>query len=245
MTRLVWGEGPRMYDLGLDQGVLYLDDTAVPWNGLVAVDEHQSGTVNADFYFEGNRLVVQQDTGDFGAKISAYTYPDIFAEYNGFGPKEDYKRFGFSYRTNHAGDYKLHIVYNVLVQDSDRQWGTISSGIDPSLFAWDIYASAIPMPGASPASHLVMEIPYQDQVFSDLEDILYGTETTEPRLPDPAEIIELYESATRLRITYNGDGTYTATGPDTMVQLLDDGRFQLNAPSLFFLDQDIFVVNSY
>lgn len=245
MTRLEWGVGPKPYDLGLDHGVLYLDDTAVPWNGLVAVDERNSGTVNADYYFEGNRLSVTQDTSDFEGAISAYTYPDIFSEYNGYGPKEEFKRFGLSYRTQHGSDYKLHLVYNVLVRDGARSWSTISDKIDPSLFSWDIYAAAIPIPGAAPASHLTMEIPYNDAVFADLQDILYGTDTTEPRLPDPGELVELYESATRLRIIYNGDGTYTATGPDDMVHLLDDGRFELTAPSLFFLDKDIFVVNSY
>lgn len=245
MARLKWGEGPKMFDLGLDQGVLYLDDTAVPWNGLVAVDERDTGTVNTDFYFEGNRLHVAQDTGDFEAQIQAYTYPDIFAEYNGFGPFEQYKRFGFSYRTQHGDGHKLHIVYNVLVRDGDRSWKTTSNKVDPSLFAWDIYASAVEIPGASPASRLTMEVPRNSTVFDAVEDILYGTETTDGRLPDPAELVELYEAATLLRIIYNGDGTYTAIGPDDMVRLLDDGRFELNAPSVFLIDQDIFVVNSY
>lgn len=245
MTRLEWGVGPKPYDLGIDHGVLYLGDSAVPWNGLVSVDERNSGTVNADYYFEGNRLSVTQDTGDFEAVISAYTYPDIFAEYNGYGPKDDYQRFGLSYRTQHGQDYKLHIVYNVLVRDDARQWKSIAATIDPSLFSWDIYAAAIPIPNAAPASHLTMELPYNDQVFADLEDILYGTDTTDARLPDPAELVELYESATRLRIIYNGDGTYTAIGPDDMVHLLPNGDFELTAPSVFLMEQDIFVVNSY
>jgi hypothetical protein len=64
-------------------------------------------------------------------------------------------------------------------------------------------------------------------------------------LPDPAELYELYEAATLLRIVYNGDGSYTATGPDSMVQLLDDGLFELSAPSVFLNEQDIFTVSSY
>lgn len=245
MARLKWGEGPRLYDLGLDQGVLYLDDVAVPWNGLVSVDEKDNGQVNTDFYFEGNRLHISQYTGDFGATISAYTYPDVFAEYNGYGAHNQYKRFGLSYRTQHGDGHTLHLVYNTLVDDQARSWKSISNTVDPSLFSWDIYASAVEIPGASPASHLAMEVPRNASVFDALEDILYGSDTTDPRLPDPAELVELYEAATLLRITYNGDGTYTATGPDDMVHLLDDGRFEINAPSVFLPDQDIFVVNSY
>lgn len=245
MVRLKWGEGPRMYDRGLDRGVLYLDDTAVPWNGLVSIEEKADGEVNVDHYFDGNRLHVTQVTGDYGARILAYTYPDIFSEYNGYGPHHEYKRFGLSYRTDNGDGYKLHLIYNVLVRDDVRSWSTTSNEVDPSLFNWDIYASAVEIPGASPASHLIMEIPQDATVFDELETVLYGNEVNEPRLPDPAELVELYESSTRLRIIYNGDGSYTATGPDDMVRLLTDGRFELNAPSVFLLEQDIFVVNSY
>lgn len=244
MTRMVWGDKPPMYDAGLDRGVLYFGTTAVPWNGLVSVSEQDTGEVSADYYFEGSRLAARQVTGDYRGLVSAYTYPDIFVEYDGFSEHDDFRRFALSYRTQHGPASRLHIVYNVVVNDGDRAWSTIDNKVDPSLFNWDIYASAVPIPGASPASHLSLEVTDSD-VFSDLEDILYGTDTTAPRLPDPAELVELYESATILRITYNGDGTYTATGPDDMVQLFSDGRFSITSPSLFLDGQDIFVVNSY
>lgn len=245
MARLKWGEGPRLYDQGLDHGVLYLDDGAVPWNGLVSVDQKDSGYVSADFYFDGKLLAIRQDTGEFEANLQAYTYPEVFGEYNGYSPKQTYRRFGMSYRTHHGDGFKLHLIYNVLVDDGSRSWKTLSDRVDPSLFSWDIYASAAAIPGGSPASHLIMEVPRDPDVFATLEDILYGSDLTDPRLPDPEELVELYEAATLLRIVYNGDGSYTATGPDDMVQLLGDGQFALNAPSVFLLSEDIFVVNSY
>lgn len=246
MARLEWGLGPRLFERGVDQGVLYLDGTGVPWNGLVSVEEKTTGAVNTDHYFEGNRIHISQESGDYEARISAFTYPDVFAEYNGFADVEEYRRFGFSYRTQLGPDaHRIHLVYNVLVRDDQRDWKTIAERPDPSLFGWDIYSASEPVPGAGPGSHLTMEAPRDPTVLNEIEDILYGTETTEPRMPDPAEIIELYEAATLLRITYNGDGTYTATGPDDMVQVLADGSFQINAPSAFLLNEDIFVVNSY
>lgn len=246
MTRLAWGEGPPMYDQGVDHGVLYLDGTAVPWNGLVSVEEVATGEVDVDHYFEGNRVHISHEIGDFQAKISAYTYPDVFSEYNGYSDVEEYRRFGFAYRTRHGLDgYKLHLVYNVLVNDDQRSWSTMSARTDPSLFAWDIHAAPEPVPGARPAARLMLESPRDPSVLKGLEDILYGTETTEPRLPDPAEVVELYEAATLLRIVYHGDGSYSASGPDHMVQELEDGRFALSAPTVFFLSHDIFAVNSY
>jgi hypothetical protein len=245
IMRLEWGKGPPQYDRGIDQGVLYLDDAAVPWNGLVSVNELESGSVNTENYFDGKRLHISQETGDFAGVIEAFTYPDVFAEYNGFGDREEHRRFGFSYRTQYGDRYKIHLVYNVLVSDDARSWSTMSASLDPSLFNWQIHAAAEPVPGASPAGRLTMEVPRDPSVLASLEDILYGTETTDPRLPSPAEIVELYESATLLRITYNGDGTYTATGPDSMVRLLGDGRFELDSPTLQPAGNGKFVISSY
>lgn len=245
MTRLIWGDGPRLFDYGLDRGVLYLDGAGVPWNGLVSVDETATGSVDVDYYFDGTRLWVSQETGDFEANIAAYTYPDVFSEYNGYSERNVYQRFGFSYRTQHGEGYKLHIVYNALINDSERKWSTVNKTLDPSLFQWGITTSAVPIPGASPAARLTIEVDPESTTFGTIEDILYGTDEMDPRLPDPEELYELYESATLLRILYHDDGSYTATGPDTMVRDLGNGSFELTAPSVYLDAQDIFTVSSY
>lgn len=245
MSRLKWGEGSRLFDRGVDQGVLYLDDTAYPWNGLAAVNEKPAGYVDTEHYFDGQRLHITQETGDFEATISAYTYPDAFAEYNGYSDREVYKRFGFSYRTEYGDGHRLHLAYNVLVRNDELSWKTLSERSDPSLFHWDIYGTPVPVPGASPSARLMMEEPRDPGILRAIEDILYGSDTTEPRLPDPPELLELYEAATLLRVTYHYDGTYTVTGPDSMVRLLADGVFEVEAPTAFFLSHDIFVISSH
>lgn len=245
MPRLIWGDKLPIYDQGVDQGVLYLDGTGVPWNGLVGVNEKATGAVDTDHYFDGNRIHITQEKEDFEATVSAYTYPDAFAEYNGYSEREIYKRFGFSYRTQYGDEgSKIHLVYNVLVRNDSRSWTTESNRPDPSLFNWDIHGAAVPVPGASPAARLIMEAPRDPSVLSALEDILYGTSTTEPRLPYPDELVELYEAATLLRITYNDDGSYTASGPDSILRALEDGSFEIDSPSAFLLEGGIFTVNS-
>jgi len=245
VTRLAWGTRFPQYDQGVDQGVLYLDGTGVPWNGLVSVNEQATGGVDTDHYFDGNRVHISQETDDFEAQVSAYTYPDAFAEYNGYSERNIYKRFQLSYRTQFGDSYKFHLVYDLLVRNDTRGWNTLSESADPSLFAWNVYGAAVEVPGARPAARLIMEAPRDPSALAALEDILYGTDVTEPRLPYPAELIELYEAATLLRITYNDDGTYSATGPDSMVHQLDDGTFEINAPSAFDLGDGIFIVSSH
>lgn len=245
MTRLTWGDLPPMYDRGVECGVLYLDGTGHAWNGLVSVEERDSGLVDTEHYFDGNRLMVSQITGDFKGTINAYTYPERFAEYNGYSDRQTYKRFGFSYRTEFGDSYKYHLVYNVLVDDGNRKWITESANADPSTFTWDIHGSTVPIPGASPSSHLVFEAPKDPDALAQLEAVLYGDETRESSMPEPGFIIDLYESLTLLKVVYHGDGTYTVSGPDSMVALLEDGKFQLNAPSVSLLGDGVFRVHSY
>lgn len=246
MTRLEWGERSPLYDLGVDRGVLYLSDSAVPWNGLVSVEDRAVGSIDTEHYFEGRRLEITQVTGDFEAQIAAITYPDAFEEVNGYSEGHQYRRFGMTYRTQMgADDYKLHLFYSLIVRDTQRSWSTISTQENPSLFAWDVYGDPRPVPGSSPSAHLILEVPRDPAVMEAIEDILYGSDTTEPRLPSPTELLALYESLTVLKITYNGNGTYTATGPDDMVEILPDGQFRLTSPSANPINDGAFVVNSY
>lgn len=247
MTRLTWGALPPMYDLGLNQGVLYLPDAVVPWNGLVSVEEKATGTLNTEHYYDGNRVHISQDVGEFEAQISAYTYPDVFDEYNGYSPIPKEQRFGLSYRTQHGDEgARLHIVYNALVRKDSWGWKTQTDQPNIELFTWDIYGEPMPVPGARPTSHLVLEASRDAGLLLMLEDMLYGTDDADPRLPTPTELADIYESAALLRVSYNADGSYTATGPDDMIEVLDNGRIRFSAPSVLMIDPDErFVIHSY
>lgn len=244
MTRLVWGEGSPMNDRGVSQGVLYSEGSVVPWNGLVSVDEKMVGSISVEHYFDGNRLYISQETGDFEATIAAYTYPDAFQS---LFDSEIKGRFGLCYRVESGDAHILHIAYNLLVVDDAKNRTTLSDRENPMQFRWDIYGEPVHIPGADPASHLILSAPRAEVVLEILEDILYGTETTQPRLPSPEEVIEIYESHTTMRVTYLGDGVYTVTGPDDMVSVNEDGSFVISSPSAHFADpgKDTFVVSSY
>src|SRR4029079_11749224 len=84
MTALAWDEiGERIYQTGIDRGVLYLNDgTAVPWNGLTSVEEDSTSEVKP-YYLEGVKFLENFVPGDFEGKIKALTYPEEFDEING------------------------------------------------------------------------------------------------------------------------------------------------------------------
>lgn len=246
MTRLNWDQAPRVYEEGVDHAVLYSGDEVVVWNGLVAVDEHGTGEQDLNHYLDGRRLVVSQQIGDFEASLQAYTYPDEFDAYNGYLDDRTYRRFGLSYRTQSSDGDKLHIIYNALVRPNNRSWSSLTNVSNPSIFIWDIQASSVNVPGARPTSHLIVDTATaKPELIQLIEEWLYGTDLDDPRLPDPEEIVDVFEAATTLRITQNEDGTWTATGPDDIVVIDPDGSFQITAPTAHFLDVDLFVVDSF
>lgn len=236
--RLNWDEAPRLYSEGLDRGVLYTKGVGVPWNGLISVDEQETGETYTDYYLDGVRVRIVQDLGDFTAKLEAYTYPDEFTDVSTVP-------FGLSYRTQHGDAYFLHIVYDALAIPSSRTLQTESSIQEASTFSWDISALAQPIPGASPSAHLIVSSADTPEVIEAIENILYGSDVADPRLPPANEVMNICETAAVLHITYNGDGTWTAEGPDSMIQVNLDGSFQINAPSAYLYSQEAFVVTSH
>lgn len=236
--RLNWSEAPRLYSEGLDRGVLYSKGTGVPWNGLISVQEQEVGEVYTDFYLDGVRVRVTQDLGDFTATMEAYTYPDEFED-------SDVVPFGLSYRTHHADRYLIHLVYNALATPSGRLIKTEGATAEPSTFSWDISSTSANILGSSPAAHLILDASDTPEVTEAIENLLYGTETEDASLPNPNVVLDICEQAAMLKITYNGDGTWTADGPDDMVQLHPDGSFTISSPSLFLQSDGRFVVSSH
>lgn len=239
MSRLNWAGAPPGYEVGVSNAVLYSEGAGIAWNGLMQVDEGASGTQNLDTYFDGRRLVIIQEIGDFEASVQAFTYPDELED-------PGIRRFGLSYRTRHSAGDRIHIVYNALFQPPDQKWSSVGATISPSIFAWSLQASAVNIPGARPSSRLIVDTADSSpELVEIVEGWLYGTDSTDPRIPDPEELVDLFEAATTLRITQNGDGTYTASGPDHIVVLNGDGSFTINAPTLQYLDVGKFVVDSF
>ena len=84
MAVLTWDEvGERIYQTGVDHGVLYLHDgTAVAWNGIVDVEESPSSELKS-FFLDGVKYLENLSPGDFLGKLKAFTYPDEFDSVNG------------------------------------------------------------------------------------------------------------------------------------------------------------------
>ena len=219
MAKLKWDQiGERLYETGVDHGVLYPVDVngqypkGVAWNGLTAVNESPSGAEANPQYADNIKYLNLMSAEEFGASIEAFTYPDEWMECDGskeIAPgvtigQQARKSFGLCYRTKIGNDidgvdhgYKLHLVYAAMAQPSEKAFGTINDSPEAINFSWELTTTPIDVPGFKPTAALVFDSTKCDATkLTALKAILYGTNAgesteTEARLPLPAEIITL------------------------------------------------------
>lgn len=261
MTKLQWAQiGQRPYETGLDHGVLYLPNgTSVPWNGLTALEEDLGGDGTSPYFLDGVKFLDAQSTGEFSATLHAYTYPDEFLDLEGveamgnglYVDDQNAKPFGLSYRTRIGNDvtsdlgYKLHICYNLLAVQDDVSHQSLSLDANVNEFSWKISGVPVDAPGYRPTAHVIIDSRYvYSKLLAELESMLYGSDTTEPRLPLLSELIPMVLDWSFIEITDNGDGTWTATGPDEFVYLTDPTTFTITEVDATYLDPDTYVIQT-
>lgn len=255
MSRISWGSfGARKMESGVDRGVFYPQSgPGVPWNGLVNVKEDSEGSNMAPYFVDGVRHNARKTKDSFAAVLQAYTCPIEFEAYDGSSGQQRRRAFGLSYRTkistaeNPDYGHKIHLVYNALAMPTAVNNSTLATGgLNATPFSWGISTTPIPIPGAQPAAHLIIDtsIAYPEAIQA-IEDVLYGTGGTDARLPNPPELMDLFEQFAILVIIDHGDGTWTAIGPDSQVSMLDATTFVISSPSLEYLNEDTYKVSSY
>jgi hypothetical protein len=243
--RVTWLEpGTKVYERGVDRGVIYMDDgRVVPWNGLTGVDE-DLGRVSDSVYFDGSKLSEVVSPEGFSASVSAISYPKQLEEVYGNKPLrrgfylggQTPKTFGFSYRTrvgnelNEVAGYKIHIIYNVLASPDNRSYETISDEPNVTEFGWNFKTTPEPISGYRPSAYLVLDSTrVTPSLLAEIENILYGTLTDPPRLPPLQELLTIINDFNNfINIVDNGDGTWEAnTLVDGVINDLGDGVFEI------------------
>ena len=226
MTALTWDQvGERLYETGVDRGVLYRQDVSgayangYAWNGLTAVTESPTGGEPTPTYADNIKYLNLLSREELEGTIEAYTYPDEFAECDGYASpqvgvkvgQQPRKTFGFSYRTRLGNDleydeygYKLHLVYGALASPSEKAHNTINETPEPTTFSWDFTTTPVEVTGLKPTASLEIDSTKVDSAaLAALEQILYGTVGVDPMLPMPDAVLALF------------DGSFTVSGMPT------------------------------
>lgn len=220
MVALAWDQvGERVYEAGVDHGVLYQIDSGgdygdgVAWNGLVTVTESPSGAESSAQYADNIKYLNLVSAEEFGGTIEAFTYPEEFAQNDGSASPQNgvtlgqqgRRTFGLVYRTRVGNDvdgtdhgYKLHLVYGAQASPSEKAYGTINDSPEAITFSWEFSTTPVPVGEIDgveykPTATITVDSTKVDATALDaLEDQLFGTSGTDPILPNPATVIALF-----------------------------------------------------
>lgn len=245
MTRLVWTPSTDV-DLGISHSVLYpKTESGIAWSGVTGVSEVREGFESKPYYIDGFKAKNHSTPGNFEFNITAYTYPDLLEKYLPSMDWDEYAEFDFIYRVRTFDEgYKIHLVYNCSIAKEAFLFASQNSSAEASVFSWLVKTRPVKLENFRPAAHLILD---SREVLPEnllaLENKLYGTELTDPLMPDIQELLELF-AATSLVVLDHGDGTWSVTGPDDMVTL-DGDAFTIRSPSLQYLDPSQYRVSSY
>ena len=218
MAKLVWDEsGKRVYETGVRNGVLYVQDEqgaytkGVAWNGLTAVTESPSGAEPTALYADDIKYLELFSAEEFGATIEAYTYPEEFEACDGSASlgkgvtigQQDRKAFGLCYRTIVGNDvkgnengYKLHLIYGAKAKPSEKAYATVNDSPEAITFSWEVSTTPVNVAGFKPTASITIDsTKIEANKLQQIEALLYGGDSTEPKLPLPDEIKQIIAAA--------------------------------------------------
>lgn len=234
MAKLVWDQiGQRLYETGVSKVVVYpVVNNEYPrgyaWNGATGVTESPSGAESNPQYADNIKYLNLISNEEFGATLTAFTYPDEFAECDGSAEpvpgvkigQQSRKPFGLSYQTILGNDtdgtdygYKLHLIYGALASPSEKAYNTVNDSPEANEFSWEVTTTPVSVAGHKPTASITIDSTKVDTSQLDaLEDILYGTDNTDARLPLPDEVFEIMGGSATVDVTLNRANANVAVG---------------------------------
>lgn len=177
---LKWDQiGDKVYETGTDRAVLFPYDSTnkqygagVAWNGITGFTDSPSGADETALYADNIKYVSIRAAEEYGGTITAYTYPDEFAECDGSYSEngvtvgqQKRKSFGFTVRTLVGNDtelndygYKIHLIWGASVSPSDKDYGTVNESPDAIEFSWEFTTTPTEIGTEfKPTSHITID----------------------------------------------------------------------------------------
>jgi hypothetical protein len=262
VATLTWDQsGDRVYQTGIDRGVLFLHDGRVaPWNGLISIEEDTDSELKM-YYFDGVKYLETLVPGDFSGKLKAFTYPEEFDSVSGLIDAvsgliyhdQSPKSFNLSYRTRIGNDlegneygYKIHILYNVFANPETRGFDTEQATIKPTEFTWKLSGTPVRPLDYRPTVHVSIDsLRTPPDVLQIVENMLYGSHLSNPSLPSVYDLAEIFGYLGALIIIDHGDGTWSAIDESNgYINMLAPDSFLIANADATFIDEETYTISS-
>jgi len=214
-------QGARLYETGVDRGMLYPINSekqytpGVAWNGLTSISESPSGAEATALYADNTKYLSLYSAEEFGATIGAYTYPKEFEACDGSADistgvsigQQSRKVFGLTYRTKIGSDtdgdskgYKIHCIYGCMASPSEKEFQTVNDSPEAIEFSWELTTTPVNVNGFKPTATVIIDSTKVDpDELAAFENVIYGKAASAsggsvvaPRLPLPNEIATMF-----------------------------------------------------
>jgi hypothetical protein len=220
MSKLEWDKiGERIYETGVKHGVLYNQvagayPKGVAWNGFTAFTESPSGAEPNNVYADDRKYLILMSIEELGGTLEALSYPPEFNECDGvrepipgmYVGQQTRKPFGLSYTTTVGNDtefndygYKIHVIYGAMASPSEKNYSTINDSPEAAPFSWDLTTTPVDvtkMPDVKSTASLVFDSTVLTKAqMTAIEEVLFGSEDDEARLPLPDELYTIIQTA--------------------------------------------------
>lgn len=200
---------PHDYNIPRSRPMVY--DKGVAWNGLTDVEVRFDNAEFEPMYMDGVRFLQVAQKTEFSATLKAYTYPDAFELYSLDGtfplipgslntPEYRHHPFGLSWRTRIGNDvegidhaFRVHLLYSAFATPTTKSWKTFGSTIDPNIFSWELRSiqSTFSFGDMMFSYYTIDSRKVAPSKMVNLENVLYGTESTDPALPSISAVMAL------------------------------------------------------
>jgi len=221
MANNIWSDPvDRIYEYGIDRGVLYIGDVGYAWNGLTKVDESPDGGDIGEVFRDGRKYAMLASREELGGTISAFSYPPEFEWALGFIKRgwglqlaeQNKGMFSMSYRTmignavNPKFGYKLHILYGCMVSSSTVANATVNESASLVEYSWGLKTLQQNFQGIDTfgvlqqltTAHIMINttLTHSATGIAEIEKILYGEGSVGPRLITFEELMKWLQTMT-------------------------------------------------
>lgn len=258
MAKIQWDKaGEKEFELGTDRGVLFVatdEDSygvGVPWNGLVGVSESPEGGEPSEIYADNIIYGVLVSPEKLKLTIEHFSSPPEFYACDGCAMEggvlitgQPRTPFAFSFRSKLGNDitpesgYKLHLVWGCRAGVAERGYKTIGDSPEVITFSRPVSTLPVSMADGKVTAELIIDSRFTDpQGLADLEAMLYGTDSVEPEMPTPDDVVSI------TRIAYVSPSTASKAKGDTQQYTCVDFLDQA-IPCEWSIDSELSTISS-